>query len=55
MADYLIQREGLHRAVAYFRGFAESDDRNANFRAAFGQNLAEFEAEIVAHLKSVVP
>ncbi len=55
MADYLIQRDGLDRVVAYFRGFAESEDRNANFRTAFGQNLEEFEDEILAHLKSVVP
>ncbi len=55
MADYLIQRDGFPRVVAYFRSFATSQDRHANFAAAFGQTLEQFEDEILGHLKSVVP
>lgn len=55
MADYLIRREGFDRIVGYFRSFAESGDGEANFRAAFGQSLEQFEAEILAYLKSLLP
>lgn len=55
MADYLIRRDGLDRAVAYFKSFAESADADANFRAAFGQSLEQFEGEILAYLKSLLP
>lgn len=54
MADYLINRDGLDRVVEYFRTFARSTDRRANFEFAFRQSLEDFEHEIVEHLKSVV-
>jgi len=41
--DFLIRRHGLTRAVRYFELFARSPDRAANFRAAFGEDLADFE------------
>jgi hypothetical protein len=43
MADYLIQREGFERVLDYFRAFATSHDRRANFTRAFGQTLEQFE------------
>jgi hypothetical protein len=50
MVDYLIARDGFERVVDYFRACADSADRHANFRRAFGQELDEFEREILARL-----
>jgi len=50
VTDYLIARDGLDSVVGYFRSFARRADRRGNFQAAFGQSLAEFEQEAVAHL-----
>jgi len=52
MTDYLITRDGFPRVVDYFRSFAAGDGRRDHFRAAFGQSVAEFEAEVVARLQS---
>lgn len=54
MADYLIRRDGLPKVIAYFASFAETRDRREAFRAAFGQSLENFEAEVLTHLKTVV-
>jgi hypothetical protein len=54
MADYLIDRDGLGRVVDYFRAFAKSQDRHANFERAFRQSIDQFEREILGHLKTVV-
>ena len=48
--DLLIDRRGHRAAVDYFRLFARSDDRLANFRRAFGQDLAAFERDFTAYL-----
>ena len=53
MADYLIERRGLSCVKAYFESFSDSRDRQRNFAIAFGTTLAEFEADVLAHL--VVP
>ncbi len=50
LADYLIVRDGLPRMLGYFRSFAARGDRQANFAAAFGQSIEEFEQEALAHL-----
>jgi hypothetical protein len=55
MADYLIERQGFPTVVEYFRSFSRSQERRRNFRSAFGQTLDEFEREILAHLRTVVP
>jgi len=55
MADYLIEREGFPRVINYFRAFADGQDRRENFERVFGQSLDDFEREILAYLKSVVP
>lgn len=44
--DFLVERHGLPNVLDYFARFARSDDRAANFRAAFGESLAEFEAAL---------
>jgi hypothetical protein len=49
--DLLIERNGVQAAIEYFRLFARSDDRLANFRAAFGRELAVFEREFAAHVR----
>jgi hypothetical protein len=54
LADRLIEREGFDRLVEYFEAFRTRGDRRANFRAAFGQSLAEFEQEALAYLASTV-
>jgi len=50
MVDYLIARDGFPSVVAYFRAFTESRARGRNFRTAFGQTVASFEQEFLAHL-----
>ena len=53
MADYLIRRDGFEKVVEYFASFAQQQQRLDNFRRAFGQNLDEFEREVLPYLKSV--
>ena len=53
MTDYLITRDGFDKVVAYFSSFSERQQRIDNFRRAFGQNLEEFEREVLPYLKSV--
>jgi hypothetical protein len=53
MSDYLISRDSLPKVVEYFRLFSQKPSRFENFRRAFGQTLAEFEQEVLGHLKSV--
>jgi hypothetical protein len=36
--------------MSYFELFAQSDDRLANFRKAFGEDLSQFEAAALAFL-----
>ena len=50
--DYLIERTSRQAAIEYFQLFARSDDRVANFRKAFGVELAAFEREFARHLES---
>jgi hypothetical protein len=50
LTDYLISRDGLGQVIDYFRSFAVHADRRANFRAAFGESLEEFEEEALSHL-----
>ena len=54
MADYLISRDGFGKVIDYFRSFGRADQRRENFRRAFGQNLEEFEREILSHLTTIV-
>ncbi|MET0852462.1 MAG: hypothetical protein ABW020_15095 [Candidatus Rokuibacteriota bacterium] len=52
MTDYLIGRQGLARVKGYFGAFRGSSDRADNFRLAFGGTLAEFEREVLVHLRA---
>jgi len=51
--DFLIERRGHQAAVEYFRLFARSDDRLANFRTAFGQELPAFERQFATYLEGL--
>lgn len=53
MTDYLITRDGLPKVVEYFRSFSQRQHRYENFKRVFGQSLYEFEAEVLAHLKTM--
>ena len=48
--DLLLERNGLAAVVGYFKRFATSQDRAANFRSAFGEDLKAFEATLTARL-----
>jgi hypothetical protein len=48
--EALIERHGFLRLLDYFAAFGESEDRIANFRAAFGRDVGAFEAELDASL-----
>ena len=48
--DVLLERHGLAAVIEYFRRFASSDDRVANFRAAFGEDLGSFESALSGRL-----
>jgi hypothetical protein len=48
--DALLERHGVATVIGYFRRFASSQDRTANFRAAFGEDLQTFEAALAARL-----
>jgi hypothetical protein len=51
--DFLIQRHSLDEAITYFRLFAESDDRVANFRQAFGEEWSAFDAALRHHISQL--
>jgi len=51
MADYLIERLGFDRMKGYFASFKSSSDRRANFERAFNETIADFETDVLAHLK----
>jgi hypothetical protein len=49
-AELLVDRHTPGAVVGYFRRFAASEDRLANFEAAFGQPLEAFEVDFTAHV-----
>jgi hypothetical protein len=48
--DLLISRHGRAAVIDYFRLFAESEDRLANFQSAFGEELSSFDRAFREHL-----
>jgi len=48
-AELLLQRHGLPALVDYFRRFGTSMDKDANFAAAFGRTIDDFDREFLAH------
>jgi hypothetical protein len=53
MTDYLVRRHGFGRVSEYFRILATGRGRYESFQLAFGQDLGEFEQEIVGHFGPV--
>ena len=54
-ADFLIRRHSAAAAIHYFRLFADSDDRLANFRQAFGEEWTAFDAALRDHVAQLRP
>lgn len=52
--ELLIERHGAQAPIEYFRRYARSDNRSANFRAAFGQELPAFDREFASHLSGLL-
>lgn len=52
--DFLIERHGLEAVTAYFRLFADSDDRLANFARAFGEEWSAFDAALGEYFRRLV-
>ena len=52
--DFLIRRHSPLDAADYFRRFEHSDDDAANFHAAFGEDLGNFEHALDRHLDSLL-
>jgi hypothetical protein len=48
--DQLLERHGVPAVENYFKRFAESQDRVANFLGAFGEDIDSFEASLTATL-----
>jgi len=52
LTDDLIRHRGFESLRAYFRAFADSDDRFGHFRRAFGRSLAEFQSEALDRIRT---
>lgn len=52
--DFLIERHGLDAVTTYFRLFAGSDDRFANFRQAFGEEWRAFDAALGEYFRRLI-
>jgi hypothetical protein len=53
MTDYLIEQRGFDRMKAYFASFRNSTDRRGNFDRAFGETILDFEADVLAYLRTL--
>lgn len=51
LTDDLIRRRGFESLRAYFRVFADSDDRFGHFRRAFGLSLTTFQSEALGRIR----
>jgi hypothetical protein len=52
--DLLIEDKGVATVVNYFRLFGKSNNREKNFRIAFGETLANFEERFHRHLAVLI-
>jgi hypothetical protein len=52
LADYLVERFGLDGVLDYFHA-CRTLDRKQAFEATFGQPVAAFEVEVLAHLRGL--
>jgi len=54
ITDFLVRRHSLAATVAFSREFRHSQDPLANFRAAFGEDIDEFERALEPHLEQLL-
>lgn len=54
-AERLVDRHGVATVLAYFQSFERSDDRERNFRRAFGEDLSAFDRDFRAGLARASP
>lgn len=54
LSDDLIRQHGFESLIAYFRAFADSDDRFGHFQRAFGVSLEEFEYDALGRIRNEV-
>jgi hypothetical protein len=52
--EFLVERHGYDRVLAYFRAHRDGADSDLHFRAAFGEDVARFEAALLAHLDALL-
>ena len=52
--EFLLERHGVAAVIDYFKLFATSDDRLANFQRAFGEDLATFDEAWRARLDVLI-
>jgi len=52
--DFLVERHGLDAVTTYFRLFADSDDRFANFERAFGEEWRTFDAALQEYFRRLL-
>lgn len=52
--DFLVERHSYERTIDFFRRRRGSADAGANFRAAFGESLPEFQAAVDARKAKVL-
>ena len=48
--EFLMERHSYGATIDYFRRFRDSWDYHANFKAAFGEALEDFDAALILHL-----
>lgn len=51
--DFLIKRHSVEDAIDYFKLFAASDDRLANFKQAFGEDWTTFDVALRHHISQL--
>ena len=53
--DFLVERHSLEAVIGYFRLFAQSDDRVANFKRAFNEEWSAFDAAVRDYIAGLRP
>ena len=54
IVDYLMKRHSHDALLSYFRQFGTSSDYPANFHAAFGESLPDFDVALKKHLAELL-
>jgi hypothetical protein len=54
VVEFLVQRHSYDAVLTYFRMHRASGDHEANFRAAFGEDLTAFQQALDGHLRQLL-